>query len=140
LTLSLLVAASARGILLFPHDERGTGHLYIKGALNLVDGYEFSVGTMMHTWIDRSQKEIISVNNTPKISRNSNLMCVRHDLLEITNQAFNAKKIDEVESANLRLYLNHLTLKKGELTFLSIKPGLISRIFTKRRNASMFQF
>lgn len=102
--------------------------------LNRLDGTFVTLGQMLFTWIGRSEKdnalcEQYSKEQQPQLR----LMCVRHDLKLATDRAFEQKKIDEVESSNLHQLLSALTIKKGQLTFLPIKPALLTRLFQKKQ-------
>jgi hypothetical protein len=105
----------------------------LSAQLNKINGTAFTVGKMMYSWIDQSQKENHLCDEYPKENSHLNLMCIRHDLLKITHQAYRSKKIDEVENQNLTHYLNKLTIKEGKIAFLPIKPSLTSRWFNRKQ-------
>jgi len=77
------------------------------------------------------KKKIISVNNTPKISRNS-IWCVFVMIFWNHQSGLQCKKNRWSGVCQFKTLSESPHLKKGELTFLSIKPGLISRIFNKK--------
>lgn len=132
LILSLLLLTEPPPCLASPPSPLVAGAAILREELNRINGVNFTTGTFMYRWMERTKKELSLCQNPVGANPDSGLKCLKGRLRDIIEYAFSVKSITSIEHAQLRDLIRKLTLQDdGKLGFRPIHPSLPERLLAR---------